>query len=439
MKVFRIFAAFTALLLLFSACEGAPAQTNVSETAPAPQTAQTSEKTEERSYPTISHPTTRAMVDALPIASADMTEDELRKLCVDYMLLQVGVIWTPKFTSVYPYESAGSADGNGNLTVVAGTRYSGVPYCKAAGSLDNFLDYYDEETGILDNSSFKNNFGDIIGNNCGTSVYWAWARVSSTITYYGTRMMVPAHGCYPLGPYTYDTTIDTYRECTTSEICQKNGREVMFESYALCKPASGLTHDVFKGTTDTFLGHARMVVEPAHVVRDASGAINGEESYLVCAEQGSSQVRRDTEDGSAMQIGGYMTRFTFNNLFDTNYVPVEIAELTGRSPVQKAEVSLDLEGKAASLDDFAAANAVSNYAINRLEAVFTDANGAVVKTSSCNGSCKTGEQYTLAIKKLFSRASVSRALKKGETYTVTISARLGNGETLTAYEGEFVF
>ena len=50
-------------------------------------------------------PLTRAEIEALPIASEGMTEDEMRKLCVDFYVLQGSFQWTPNETFMCIYSS----------------------------------------------------------------------------------------------------------------------------------------------------------------------------------------------------------------------------------------------------------------------------------------------------------------------------------------------
>ena len=92
-----------ACALPLSACGAA-----IPKTEPAPTSAETAldgtEKTpdgtepetkeEGRPSPAITPPVTRADVEAIPIANASMTEDELRAICVRYMTLEKSVEWT---------------------------------------------------------------------------------------------------------------------------------------------------------------------------------------------------------------------------------------------------------------------------------------------------------------------------------------------------------
>lgn len=390
----------------------------VPETLPEPDPVQV--------IPRITSPLTRAQLEAIPVATPDMTEDELRSICRQYMRLMVNVVWTPDETLLFQYPSANASDENGNLHLNYGTRYSGVPYSQAAANLESFLDYYDEETGVLALSEVGTDISTLFGNNCGTSLFWAWQRVSSTINYFGTRQMTLKHGCIPVGTWTYDTTLSTFSTPTTREIAQENGRDVMFESYAALKPADGMVVTL-RDSSGTLAGHARMVDE-VHVVYNTDGSINGSKSYVLCIEQASSGLDRVTEDGEVQGIGSYQSRYTFSKLYSGGYAPVTIAELCGESAVQKAAASFTPGTDASAAKAFLAGEIRTNYCISRADITFTSPGEATV-TAFRQGSCKTAEQYKMKMSDLVSSDRFGE-LKKGVTYSVSITLRLGNGETL---------
>lgn len=412
-----------ALILILSGCTGPAPVSTGTETAPAEST-----ETQETIPPAkITSPLTRAELERVPVATAEMEEDQLRSICREYMRLMVNVIWTPDQSISYSYPSANASDAAGELHLNFGTRYSGVPYSQAAANLESFLDYYDEETGVLALSRVGDAISEAFGNNCGTSLFWAWQRVSSTIDYYGTRQICKAHGCVPVGKWTYDETLTDFYTVTTREIAQQNGKAVMLASYAALKPGDGMTLTA-RGTGGSVIGHARMVDE-VHVVRDSDGSVNGSESYVYCIEQASSGIDRVTEDGKVEGIGSYRSRYTFNNLYEKGYLPFTVAELCGQSTVQKAAASYKTGDGATAVRAFLAGTIRANYCISRADITFTAGDGSTYSVFR-EGSCRSTEQYVMKMSDLVSSGLLLRNLKKGESYTVSITVRLGNGETL---------
>ena len=81
-------------------------------------TAGTTEKTTEETglenpsseaecYPAVSDPLTWEKINAIPIANGEMTVDQLRQICVDYMRLELSFQWTPNETMKYVIRGAG--------------------------------------------------------------------------------------------------------------------------------------------------------------------------------------------------------------------------------------------------------------------------------------------------------------------------------------------
>lgn len=419
-----------ALLLLLTGCTGgalAPVKTDT-----AAETAEEAKTTAEGTlpdYPVISEPVTRADLDAIPVATPSMTEEELRQICISYMELMTSVVWTPDGTLSYSYPSAFSADEDGMLHLNAGNLYGGVPYTQAAADLEAFFDYYDETNGVVTVAGIGDVIHQRMGNNCGTAVFWAWQRVSSTINYYGTRQMCLAHGCLPVGSYTYDESLPDFYTHSTRMVCDENGEDVMMASYALLKPGDGVTMTV-KGVG----GHARMVKE-IEVIRTPGGKVDPQKSYVICLEQASYGGRRQSEDGQVLGIGSE-NRYTFNDLYKKGYLPVTVAELCGKASVQPASASVtDFD----TLGDLPNATLTGSYCISRAGVVISDGDGNEVYSAAKVGSCKPEDQYTMSLSKVLPPATLARNVKTGKTYTVTITARLGNGETVTAFTGTVAY
>ena len=55
------------------------------------------------------------------------------------------------------------------------------------------------------------------------------------------------------------------------------------------------------------------------------------------------------------------------------------------------------------------------------------------------GSSNGTDQYTMAANRLIRTAALTRNLKKGQTYSVSVTARLGSGETLEVFSGSAIY
>lgn len=433
MTMKRMLALLFALVMLVSAvsCGGPSLSSTGTGENPATAAETKEDAPPEKKYPTISHPLTKAEIDALPIANSSMTNEELRDLCVQYTTLMTSVVWTPSQSFRYECSYAGDADAAGNISISDGVRYGGLPYTSAASDLTPFMDLYDEKTGVLDVSKLGSNVGNVIGNNCATCVFWGWSRVSGSINYYGTVTMTQANGCLKLGPYTYDLTQTDFRTVGTGKICEQNGEQTMYESYALLRKADGVV--MYNGGTT---GHTRMVRENAQVVRNADGTIDGDKSTVKFVEQYSTQTSVQTEDGNVQFIGGMEREYTFKKLFSNHYIPFEIAELADSSKIQKGAVSLGLDKDTVTVEEVSNAKVQANYAISKTTVRVFEENGELAYENSAYGSAKgIGMQRTMEMSRILSAVNVRRNLKAGTKYKIEVQVRLGNGETITAYSG----
>ena len=432
------FALALTFALLLGACGGAaPEQTakTVQEPASFAVTEEAPAKAEEP-IPVITTNITRADVEAIPIADASMTEEELREICVRYMKLEKEVMWVVNKNVAYPCDWAGAADVNGNLHLTRGVLYRGMPYTGAHLNLECFFDVVDEATGLFDTESLVSGSGvsAIIGNTCNTSCFWAWQRVCASFSFVSLAKMTPVNHCIPIGPY--KTTEESFfgEDHDTPAVCLFNGEQTMYESYAMLKPASGMLTK-----SDSNVGHVRMAQEAAVTVRNADGTIDGDQSYVICLEQTSALKPCTTENGPASAYKGMDVKYTFRQLFQSHYLPFDFAELLGLAEVQKAKTELtgDDPGDFAAL---AAEAVTSNYGISRVDVTVTDAAGRELYTYGVMNSIKNSGFNRVELSRVFqSRQMRSAGMEKGETYRFTVTARLANGETFTAFDGELAF
>ncbi len=422
---FRRAATLLLALALFalSAC-GSAAPKTTTPAAGQTQTAATPSKPE-KTY-AVDQPYTRAMLEEIPVASAENTSDELRAICLSFARMQGTIPWISANNINY------LLDSGLYLKFKKGTVYGGCPYTNVGSNLYTFMDFVDEETGLLDETA-ASHVGDLLGNNCCTALFWAWARVSSSITFTHTQGLVPRTGVIPLGDYRIDRDLHNFAETTTEEICQENGEQKMYECYAQLLLADGMVVNNQRGGSND-RHHVMMVSQLPHVVRDASGAIDPAESYIIFVEQDEIIRPYTLENGLSLQCEGHIdSKYSFQNLFKTGYIPFTIPELVDPSSVQKASVSFSYEnGESVAVKDFLAATVSSNYALSRLIVKVTDSAGTVTDYSAyvpgvAHYSVQLGDRLM----------SFNRKVGKG-TFQVDVSVLVGSGETLPLFHGTLI-
>lgn len=373
----------------------------------------------------VTTPLTWADIDAIPVATADMTEEELRQIVLDFFRLQLTFQWTPKESFAYTivtYQEPRPFE--------AGTVYAGLPYQGNfnSGNLYLAMTYYDSNTGILDNTSMDGQtFSQTLGNHCTSGPYWAWSRVINSTSRYTNVCMTESYGFLPVGDYEYDT-LQWSDSAKTKTVCKENGEQRMYECYALLEPADGIFLFYSLGGNS----HCRMVSSFPQVVRNDDGSINGDESYLLFMDQGSTLKDYTAADGSTVQLQGKVDqKATFAELFDKSYVPFTFGEFRGTDPVEPAEVTLELPERVTT-SQLATGAIGSNYAISYVEATLADKNGKVVYEA-------LEPAPGLDVKEMFLgkvlTLSELNPYAEGGDHTLTVKVRISTGQLLTIYEG----
>lgn len=373
----------------------------------------------------VSTPLTWATIDAIPVATEDMTEEQLRQIVLDFFRLQLSFQWTPKESFAYSITTYKEA-----RAFSAGTVYAGLPYQggSRSGNIYLAMEYYDPKTGVLDNSGIDGQeLSHILGNHCTSSPYWAWSRVVNSVTRYANTCMTKHYGFLPVGDYTYDT-MQWSDNSQTKAVCKANGEQTMFESYALLKPADGIFLFYSLGGNS----HCRMVSSTPVVVRNADGTINGEESYLLYMDQGSGLKDYTAADGSVVQLQGKIDeKATFRELFDKNYITFTFAEFQGLDPVEPAQVTLSLPEQI-SVQELVTGMISANYPISYVEV--TLANKVGKQTHRQVTAAPNLNTLEMALGKCLELSTAKTLLETGDQ-TITVRVRVGTGQLLTAYEG----
>ena len=277
---------------------------------------------------------------SIPIANASMTEAQLRQICVDYIRLETEFQFKFQEDFVYTIESQKRP-----RRLLGGKVYGGMPYVsRGAGNLYRLAEVYDPETGTLSRDSDIYDNIRLFGNACSGAASMAWARVVNSAYLGYTMFMTEANGFLPVGPYRYPKeNITRYIRNDPNEVCCRslcnfNGEQTMFESYAQMQPADGLVCD----------GHVRMNCSVPVVVRNPDGTIDPDQSYIYLHEQtcytSSRNQLRIAPDGSHYVAQGRVQYHnTFRQLWSEGYVPFTFREFKDPSLVEPARYRLAVE------------------------------------------------------------------------------------------------
>lgn len=404
------------ILFSFVGCHNNLSQVTETKTAEETNTEEKKEETKEETeavvYPTLKDTLTPDEIASIPVATSDMTMDQIRQICVDFFRLQLSFPWTPKENVKYQITSLGNP-----VSIQQKRLYGGIPYQSiGSGNLYRMYEFYDPETGILD---LPRNT-ELYYNACSGGAYWGWGRVINSANYTWTPTMTKSNGFIPLGEYDYD---DSTGELPT-DICKKNGEQVMYRSYAKLQIADCIVKN----------GHVRMASSKAHVVlkEDGSGEIDGNKSYVHFCDQVAKWTVKTTPEGVYQIQGGIDVKATFRQLFRDEYIPTTFKEFLGLDPIEKSEISIDLEGDRTTLQELNTRTVTANYGISDVFCVIRDEDGKEV----VNFAGRTKRHNTTSV--LFSTlvySSVFKDLEKDKVYTLELSAQLSTGEKKSFYSG----
>ncbi|MBE6713213.1 MAG: hypothetical protein E7580_06815 [Ruminococcaceae bacterium] len=424
MRILSLLLVFASLLSLFSCSKGLSLAETV--TADAIGQSKSSEKdvqTEVFEYPAVCDKLSLQRINSFPVVSSEMTERELRQLCVDFFAYCQSFAWTPSEDYTYTVESK-----DRETVLKQGEVYGGLPYVTGGrGNIYRLMEYYNEETGVVNVKLAGSNPLDF-GNQCSFGAFWAWARVVNSASFGGTGHMVAKNGFLPVGSYQYDLSISEFGNPTTVDICHENGEQTMFRAYAELEIADGLVRS-------DGAGHVIMCASEPVVVKNADGTINGKESYFTYIHQASVWSDQKQSDGSSFRAQTVpYTKKSFAETVKENYLPFTFAEFTGADPVEKSETVFTHTESTMTVAQMKEAVIVSNYAISDAYLTVTDEKGAVLLTKTVHP--EKIDQKSLCLGTGLYPAELNKLA--AENRIITVTCRIGTGETPTVYKGTLV-
>lgn len=361
----RAFAWITVLVTLCSLCFSGCSN------AKAPE--QTDKGSEDMPKKLMTH-----QVTSLPIATDDMTPEQKRQLCLDFLELQLGFQWVPNM-DVTDWITTNYKKGT-YKQLLADAVYGGIPYQSlGTGNLYRWLEYYDETTGVMDiERAFAENGGygegaaifdeekdqdgsivykkyrsfQTLFNQCSVSASWGWGRVINSADFAYTNGINVYHGFIPVGCYSYGfehegktygiTDIKYWGEKDTAksdygnpigydtpnvikDLKLEKGANAVFDCYAQMKPADCLVNK----------GHV-MMVKQVNLFTTSDGEINYELSSVTCLEQIENWGIENSTlgDKKFWQQGGIDRVYSFSELQKKNYIPFTFLEFLDENDPQ---------------------------------------------------------------------------------------------------------
>lgn len=406
-KVFWLISMLALCVFLITSCNGrgssnVPGETSADANADITETEQT-----ETAAPNEKH--IRDLTDETKAKVYKWVEfdlpDDLRQAVVDYMYEQASVEWvcSESFGVKEEWEHWGI-----NLDFQKGVKYTGQPYANSQVNVALFKRAMKDGT----YTSPSNSWDDVHGSQCISSILnafqqafiidgWGYSIHPGSEIFKGVK----------LGNYTVDQKpVD--QETYTCEVCQNNGKDVMYNAYAELKKGDTLY-------TSNDWTHARMVVE-VDVIKNAAGVINPNRSIVKCIEQTNTF---DTSRSDVKTTWWVDKTYTFAALFEEGYLPATYEPLqTGISHIPY--ITLDAENKPNVLaKNTLAGNVRSNYPLRYVVLEIFDENGNIAKEYTVRGLM---DDYAYGLRK-YSINLFGDGLEKGN-YTFVLTAGIAIGE-----------
>lgn len=368
---------------------------------------------------------------------------EARQLTVDFFTYAKTATWIPADNWDFTHHS----NGENPDSMTGGQVYGGLPYVgQAASGIYRLMDFIDPETGVVDIRTAGGEptpdgiaaLQKYFGNQCAQGAYQGWCRFINSAKYAGTPTMTLARNFIRVGDYEYPDYVNQWTEMyNTVAVCQENGDQVMWESYAKLIPGDGVINF-------TTAGHVMMIVSEPEVIRNEDGTINGNLSHLYITDQHVQFVPYTHPDGGDQCLHArYVNRkFTFAELSaqKAGYIPFTYKEWLGEDPIEMPEYTISHSGDTITADQIYATKISSNYHLYDIYCSIYNADGVeVFKTA-------THSDYASEYELKFGKAGVA-VMNWGDLadvdpakyeYTVKIYCQSGTGERPTLWEGKLI-
>ena len=325
----RLFALIVAVLLL-TGCTNAAPVTEQTTAAPVIPEIQLPEVLDPVPVPQMVTYSEEGLSDEQILSQRrDIVEDRMRSM--------MGVLWTPAEDITYSHNDY-------EVTLKAGRIYRGMPYSHGSGSgytwLQHSIMQLDNGVHVISVDGFKMTGRQpsiaVLSNDCADSLFWAWATVSTSISFEYTQEMSSMTGCIKVGDYKWDDYGKF--DGSTKPILKENGEQVMYKAYSQLQKGDGMVL-----YTKSSGGHAVMVCEAVTVMN--GNYIDGQQSYVRILEQISSNLNgqvtyyEESLGQECYAACGYDDIWTFETIYNKGYLPVTCKELIDPAPLAEQVVN----------------------------------------------------------------------------------------------------
>ena len=334
----------------------------------------------------------------------DLPED-LRKAAVDYMYEQAAVEWVcaESFGVKEEWEHWGI-----NLDFQKDVKYTGQPYANSQVNVALFKRVLEDGKYTSPSTSWD----DVHGSQCVSSILnalqqsliidgWSYSLNPGSESFDGIKV----------GDYKVDVK-PVNQETPTLEVCETNGKDVMFDAYTKLQPGDTII------TVNSWV-HARMVVDVT-VTKNSAGILNTRRSVVKCVEQTNAF---DTSRSDIKTTWRVDKSYTFEELFADGYLPATYEEFqTGISHIPY--ITLDAENSATAIaKGMISGNIRSNYPVRYVVLEILNENGEIAKEYTVRGAMN---DYVFGLRK-YSYNLFGSGLEKGN-YTFVMTAGIAAGE-----------
>ena len=333
--------------------------------------------------------------------------------------------------------------GEGDLHIVEGRLYRGIPYAYAAGNDAVFLGFSGGEdekdihqiSGLtMDLMGRNDDKVRRVGNDCSGSILVSWAQVATSFASKNTQFMVPENGFIRVGEYKSSDTDNA----KSKEMCVENGPIVMYNAYAQLQKADAVVH-----RTATY-GHVMMVTS-VHVEYNSKGNIDGNASYVTTLHQTNGYLQKEAKaydeafGEDVYQTFGIDDKVTFFELYNDGYLPITCLEFVDPNATM-LEVSIEDSIADPTVDDLYKGEFNSTHFISSVDVTVKNAAGEVVQQVRGFGERAHFNTFLLTEFVEYPTRVVGgldiEALEPGE-YTVTYEVEVVTGERVVVRQITF--
>lgn len=326
--------------------------------------------------------------------------------------------------------------------------YVGIPYNHKNSSLARFTYCLNEDKTVFDwfyDLAPYDGYDIYIGSDCSGALQQAWWAVSNSTDIGNTRYLpaVMNKGTIPVGDYKCDFELKSITKNGvatkwTEQYIEVNDEQVMYESYAAMRPGDAIVNQVEAG------GHTRMIAADPVIVKDQSGKIDPQYSYVLTHEQGATN---NDEANLIMSTCKVNWKYTFANLYADWYCPFTMEELvTGEMEPVEAKLEGGCEGYAGMITGMVKAN----YKLDSVTLKITDSEGQTVvehpifvtaqKSSDYGGNYFAARTYVDNMDLADFAVVLTRVpLEQGGSYSYTLTADLATFDHIVVHEGSFTY